>query len=115
MTLTLTLTCASAGLALGGGKSVIVLSESAVAVEAARRSEAMRDLVTRWSGSAVTTWVGEDVGTTAEDMLSVRERTSWAFTCPHGRAAADGRRGVRGHPGDRRARLRYRRPGRAAG
>ena len=83
----MTLKCALAGLALGGGKSVIALPpESALSAE--RRRAAMLDL-----GDAVDSFhgsygVGEDVGTTAEDMLVARERTQYAYCLPASQGGA---------------------------
>ncbi len=83
----MTLKCALANLPLGGGKSVIALSpESELTPE--RRRSAMLDL-----GDAVDTFggtygVGEDVGTTAEDMLIARERTRYAYCLPESEGGA---------------------------
>jgi leucine dehydrogenase len=83
----MTLKCALANLALGGGKSVIALSpETELTPE--RRRAAMLDL-----GDAVDAFdgsygVGEDVGTTAEDMLIARERTCYAYCLPESEGGA---------------------------
>jgi leucine dehydrogenase len=83
----MTLKCALAGLPLGGGKSVIVLApDSELTPE--RRRAAMLDL-----GDAVDSFdgiygVGEDVGTTAEDMLVARERTKYAYCLPASQGGA---------------------------
>jgi leucine dehydrogenase len=83
----MTLKCALAGLPLGGGKSVIALAPDSELTRERRRG-AMLDL-----GDAVDSFegsygVGEDVGTTAEDMLVARERTRYAYCLPasHGGA-----------------------------
>jgi leucine dehydrogenase len=77
----MTLKCALAGLPLGGGKSVIALSPD-TDLTPERRRAAMLDLgdaVERFGGSY---GVGEDVGTTADDMLIARERTRYAYCLP---------------------------------
>ena len=83
----MTLKCALANLALGGGKSVIALSPE-TELTAERRRAAMLDL-----GDAVDAFdgsygVGEDVGTTAEDMLIARERTRYAYCLPESEGGA---------------------------
>jgi leucine dehydrogenase len=83
----MTLKCALAGLALGGGKSVIALAPDSE-LSAERRRAAMLDL-----GDVVDTFggrygVGEDVGTTAEDMLVARERTPYAYCLPESEGGA---------------------------
>jgi len=84
----MTLKCALAGLALGGGKSVIALAPGDLKLTAERRRAAMLDL-----GDAVDAFggiygVGEDVGTTAEDMLIARERTRYAYCLPESQGGA---------------------------
>ena len=77
----MTLKCALADLPLGGGKSVIALAPD-TDLTPERRRAAMLDLgdaVDRFGGSY---GVGEDVGTTAEDMLIARERTRYAYCLP---------------------------------
>lgn len=77
----MTLKCAVAGLATGGGKSVIALAPGET-LTGARRRDAMLDLgdiVESLGGSYRT---AEDVGTTAEDMQVVRERTAHVFGLP---------------------------------
>ena len=83
----MTLKCALAGLPLGGGKSVIALSPDTDLTPDVRRA-AMLDLgdaVERFGGSY---GVGEDVGTTAEDMLIARERTRYAYCLPESEGGA---------------------------
>ena len=83
----MTLKCALANLALGGGKSVIALSpETELTTE--RRRDAMLDLGDAVDGFEGTYGVGEDVGTTAEDMLIARERTRYAYCLPESEGGA---------------------------
>ncbi len=83
----MTLKCALAGLPLGGGKSVIALSpETDLTPE--RRRAAMLDLGDAVDGFGGTYGVGEDVGTTAEDMLIARERTRYAYCLPESEGGA---------------------------
>ncbi|WP_214319387.1 serine hydrolase [Nonomuraea sediminis] len=65
---------ALAGLELGGGKAVIALGEGEELTAVTRRAALLDlgDVVESLDGAYRT---GEDVGTTAEDMLVVRERT----------------------------------------
>jgi leucine dehydrogenase len=84
----MTLKCALAGLPLGGGKSVIALAPDDPELTPQRRRKAMLDL-----GDAVDAFggcygVGEDVGTTAEDMLIARERTRYASCLPESQGGA---------------------------
>ncbi len=84
----MTLKCALAGLPLGGGKSVIALASNDPELTPERRRAAMLDL-----GDAVDSFggsygVGEDVGTTAEDMLIARERTRYAYCLPESQGGA---------------------------
>lgn len=77
----MTLKNAAAGLDAGGGKSVIFLPEGTV-LDEARRRDAYLDL-----GDAVELFGGlyrtaEDVGSTAEDMLTVSERTAHVVGLP---------------------------------
>jgi leucine dehydrogenase len=77
----MSLKTAAAGLDHGGGKAVVALPPGTV-LSADRREAAMLDLgdlVEGFGGSFV---VGEDVGTTGEDMLVVRRRTAWAGGLP---------------------------------
>ena len=83
----MTLKCALAGLPLGGGKSVIALPPD-TRLDAERRRAVLLDL-----GDLIDTFggrygVGEDVGTTAEDMLIVRERTEFAYCLPANQGGA---------------------------
>lgn len=83
----MTLKCALAGLPHGGGKCVIALSADSE-LTAERRRAVMLDV-----GDAVDSFdgsygVGEDVGTTAEDMLVVRERTRYAYCLPASQGGA---------------------------
>ncbi|MER5604231.1 Glu/Leu/Phe/Val dehydrogenase dimerization domain-containing protein [Streptomyces sp. NPDC002265] len=73
--------CAAAGLAYGGGKTVIVLDEDADPARIDRRSVFLDvgDLVAEFGGRYST---GPDVGTCAEDMIVVRERTPHVFCLP---------------------------------
>lgn len=83
----MTLKCALAGLALGGGKSVIALApDSELTPE--RRRAAMLDLGDAVDSMGGRYGVGEDVGTTAQDMLVVRERTRYAYCLPESQGGA---------------------------
>ncbi len=83
----MTLKCALAGLPLGGGKSVIALSpDSELTPE--RRRAAMLDLGDAVDAFGGTYGVGEDVGTTAGDMLIARERTRYAYCLPESEGGA---------------------------
>jgi len=77
----MTLKCALAGLPLGGGKSVIALAPGSE-LTAERRRAAMLDLGDAVDAFGGSYGVGEDVGTTAEDMLIARERTRYAYCLP---------------------------------
>ncbi|MFI6599643.1 Glu/Leu/Phe/Val dehydrogenase dimerization domain-containing protein [Nonomuraea sp. NPDC050536] len=72
---------ALAGLDLGGGKAVIALTEGQELTPEARRAALLDlgDVVESLGGRYRT---GEDAGTTAEDMLVVRERTRHVFCLP---------------------------------
>ena len=83
----MTLKCALAGLALGGGKSVIALSPK-FELTPERRRAAMLDLGDAVDGFGGSYGVGEDVGTTAEDMLIARERTRYAYCLPESEGGA---------------------------
>lgn len=72
---------ALAGLHLGGGKSVIALPPDYTLMPVARR-EVMLDLGDVVDSLHGIYGVGEDVGTTAEDMLVVSERTKYAYCLP---------------------------------
>lgn len=77
----MTLKCALAGLPLGGGKSVIALPPD-VELTASRRRDVLHDLADSIESLGGAYGVGEDVGTTAEDMAVVAERTRYAFGLP---------------------------------
>ena len=72
---------ALAGLPLGGGKSVIALPPDHEMTATLRR-DAMLDLGDVVESLGGVYGVAEDVGTTAEDMLVVSERTKWAYCLP---------------------------------
>ena len=84
----MTLKCALAGLALGGGKSVIALAPGDLELTAERRRAAMLDLGDAVDAFGGSYGVGEDVGTTAEDMLIARERTRYAYCLPESQGGA---------------------------
>ncbi|MGI5519313.1 Glu/Leu/Phe/Val dehydrogenase dimerization domain-containing protein [Streptomyces sp. CA-106131] len=73
--------CAAAGLAYGGGKTVIALDEGIDLARIDRRSVLLDvgDLVAEFDGRYST---GPDVGTCAQDMIVVRQRTPHAFCLP---------------------------------
>ena len=77
----MTLKCSLSGLPHGGGKAVIALPEDRVLSNPQRRDAFLDlgDLVESFGGLYGT---AEDVGTTAEDMLVVRERTQYAYCLP---------------------------------
>lgn len=77
----MTLKCAAAELALGGGKTVIALRAGQVLSPEERRAVFLDlgDLVESFGGRYKT---GEDVGTTADDMWVARERTEHALCLP---------------------------------
>ena len=77
----MTLKCAIAGLPHGGGKTVIPLPPGTV-LDAAARRDVMLDLGDAIQALGGTYLAGEDVGTTAEDMLVAREQTEWAYCLP---------------------------------
>ncbi len=83
----MTLKCALAGLALGGGKSVIALAPDSE-LDPDRRRAAMLDLGDAVDAFGGSYGVGEDVGTTAEDMLIARERTQYAYCLPASQGGA---------------------------
>ncbi|MFZ4895514.1 Glu/Leu/Phe/Val dehydrogenase dimerization domain-containing protein [Plantibacter sp. Mn2098] len=88
----MTMKNAAAGLSLGGGKSVVFVPRG-VTLDAERKRAAMLDLgdaVEQLGGAYLT---AEDVGTTAEDMAAVSERTE------HVRGLPADRGGV-GEPSD---------------
>ena len=77
----MTLKSALAGLPFGGGKTVIALSHDYVLTPESRRDIFLDlgDVVESLGGMY---GVAEDVGTTAEDMLIVSERTRFAYGLP---------------------------------
>ncbi|MBK5305063.1 MAG: amino acid dehydrogenase [Frankiaceae bacterium] len=77
----MTLKCALSGLALGGGKSVVALAHDDVLTPESRRDIFLDlgDVIESLDGMY---GVGEDVGTTAEDMLVASERTRFAYGLP---------------------------------
>jgi leucine dehydrogenase len=77
----MTLKCAVAGLPNGGGKSVIALPPG-YALGSEERRDLMLDLGDVIEGLGGQYLAGEDVGTTAEDMLVARERTQYAYCLP---------------------------------
>jgi len=83
----MTLKCALAGLSLGGGKSVIAMAPD-TELAADRRRAAMLDLGDAVDALDGSYGVGEDVGTTAEDMLIARERTRYAYCLPAAQGGA---------------------------
>jgi leucine dehydrogenase len=83
----MTLKCALAGLPLGGGKSVIALAPDSE-LSSDRRRAAMLDLGDAVDAFGGSYGVGEDVGTTAEDMLIARERTQYAYCLPASQGGA---------------------------
>lgn len=78
---------ALADLPLGGGKSVIALSPG-LHLDAARRREAMLDLGDVVESLGGRYGVAEDVGTTAQDMAMVAERTRFAYCLPEEQGGA---------------------------
>lgn len=77
----MTLKAALAELPVGGGKAVIVLGPDDV-LSPSRRRDVLLDLGDLVESFAGRYGVGEDVGTTAQDMLVVRERTAYAYCLP---------------------------------
>jgi len=73
--------CAVAGLANGGGKTVVAVPNGAV-LDDARRADALRDVgdvIASLDGRYAT---GPDVGTTPADMVTISERTEHVFCQP---------------------------------
>ncbi|MGH3211124.1 MAG: Glu/Leu/Phe/Val dehydrogenase dimerization domain-containing protein [Trebonia sp.] len=73
--------CAVAGLANGGGKTVIAVPEGTT-LDSARRAEALRDvgdLIASLHGRYAT---GPDAGTSPQDMVVIGERTEHVFCKP---------------------------------
>ena len=77
----MTLKCALAGLPLGGGKSVIALP-AGVDLTPETRRKVLLDLGDVIESLGGVYGVGEDVGTTAEDMLVISERTTHVYGLP---------------------------------
>lgn len=77
----MTLKCSLAGLPLGGGKSVIALPPDVQLTPELRR-EVLLDLGDAIESLHGAYGTGEDVGTTTDDMLVVKERTRWAYGLP---------------------------------
>jgi leucine dehydrogenase len=77
----MTLKSSLAGLSLGGGKTVIALPLGHELTAEARR-DVMLDLGDVVDSLGGVYGVAEDVGTTAEDMLVVAERTKYAYCLP---------------------------------
>lgn len=89
----MTLKCALAGLPLGGGKSVIALPPD-VDLTADLRRAVLHDLGDAVEFLGGVYGVGEDVGTSAQDMATVAERTRFAYGLPE----ADGGMGEPSEP-----------------
>ena len=73
--------CAVAGIANGGGKTVVAVPEG-VTLGPARRADMLRDvgdLIASLEGRYAT---GPDAGTTPEDMVVIAERTGHVFCLP---------------------------------
>ena len=77
----MTLKCSLAGLALGGGKSVIALPVE-VRLDPERRRDVLLDLGDAIESLGGVYGAGEDVGTTADDMATIRERTRFVYGLP---------------------------------
>ena len=77
----MTLKCALAGLPLGGGKSVLAIPPG-VDLTADLRRAVLHDLGDAVDSLGGAYGVGEDVGTTAQDMATVAERTRHAYGLP---------------------------------
>jgi glutamate dehydrogenase/leucine dehydrogenase len=73
--------CALAGLPNGGGKTVVALQPGRVLDAAARRRllHDVGDVITAFDGAYAT---GPDVGTSPDDMVTIAERTQYAFCRP---------------------------------
>ncbi|MFG6196085.1 Glu/Leu/Phe/Val dehydrogenase dimerization domain-containing protein [Nonomuraea sp. JJY05] len=83
----MTAKCAVAGLANGGGKTVVAVPEGTELDPALRRRvlEDVADAVTALDGTYAT---GPDVGTSPEDMAVIGERTAHVFCRPVGRGGS---------------------------
>jgi len=75
--------CALAGLPNGGGKTVVALSPGQVLGDAARRDvlHDVGDVIAGLGGAYAT---GPDMGTGPDDMVTIAERTPYAFCRPTG-------------------------------
>lgn len=85
----MSLKCAASGMRHGGGKTVIALPPG-IELDVRRREAVMEDvgeLVESFGGSY---YVGEDVGTGPEDILTMRRRTRWTARPHDGTVTADG-------------------------
>ncbi|MCA2218059.1 Glu/Leu/Phe/Val dehydrogenase dimerization domain-containing protein [Jidongwangia harbinensis] len=73
--------CALAGLAHGGGKTVVALPPGRVLDPAGRRDllHDVGDVIASFGGTYAT---GPDVGTGPDDMVTIAERTPWVFCRP---------------------------------
>lgn len=77
----MTLKCALASLPLGGGKSVLAIPPQ-VEPTAELRRDVLHDLGDVLESLGGTYGVGEDVGTNAQDLATVAERTRFAYGLP---------------------------------
>jgi leucine dehydrogenase len=89
----MTLKCAVADLPTGGGKSVLAL-EPGVVLEGRQRRDALLDLGDVVEGLGGSYRTAEDVGTSGDDMVVVRERTAHVLGLP----AANGGAGEPAEP-----------------
>lgn len=83
----MTLKCALAGLPLGGGKSVLAVPPRIELTPELRRA-VLHDLGDVVESLGGVYGVGEDVGTNAQDMATVAERTRFAFGLPEATGGA---------------------------
>jgi leucine dehydrogenase len=77
----MTLKCSLAGLSLGGGKSVIALP-LAFELDDGTRRDVLLDLGDAIESLRGAYGAGEDVGTTADDMATIREQTRFVYGLP---------------------------------
>lgn len=77
----MTMKSAAAGLDFGGGKTVVALPQGFVLDAEARRAmlHDVGDVIDTFGGTYLT---GPDVGTSPEDMVTIRERTRWVACLP---------------------------------
>lgn len=80
----MTLKNAAAGLSRGGGKSVVYVPDGTV-LDAERKHAAMLDLGDAVESLGGIYYTAEDVGTTADDMAAVSERSEYVCGLPTGR------------------------------